>query len=336
MCLFLGIEATELDANDRRRIAHPRCSGVILFSRNYEDAAQLAALIASIRAIAPRNLIGVDHEGGSVQRFREGFTELPEAAAFGRLFDRRPLLALSLAEQTGRILAHELRRFDIDFSYTPVLDLEDDISSVIGRRAFHADPAVVTILSQALRRGMTALGMAAVGKHWPGHGRIAGDSHHTLPHDSRAYEAREADRLPFIENIRDGIEGIMSAHILLPEDDLPAGFSRPCLDQLRAAGFRGAIISDDLDMAAAKGFPEPGARVQAALDAGADAAMIGNDFSAMDRALTVPLRRLDEPLSRRRLAGLSGRRMDPAVSALRYASAKAACAAHRDALFAMA
>lgn len=336
MCLFLGIETTELSADDRRRIAHPGCSGVILFSRNYEDAAQLSVLIDTIRVIAPRALISVDHEGGPVQRFRRGFTELPEAAAFGRLFDRRPLLALSLAEHTGVILAHELCRFDIDFSYAPVLDLRDEVSSVIGRRAFHANPAVVAMLSRALRRGMKTLGMAAVGKHWPGHGRVSGDSHHTLPKDTRPHSAREGDRLPFIENIRDGIEAIMSAHILLPENEVPAGFSRSCLDELRAVGFRGAIISDDLDMAAAGVFAEPDIRVQAALDAGADVAIIGNNFSAMDHALSAPLRRPLERLSRRRLAGLYRRRADPVVSALRYASAKAACAAHHDELFTVA
>ena len=336
MCLFIGIRATELDSEDRARVAHPHCSGVILFSRNYENGGQLTALIEEIRAIAPRTLISVDHEGGRVQRFREAFSELPEAAAFGRLFDRRPLLALALAEHTGVILAYELRRFDIDFSYTPVLDLQDEISAVIGKRAFHANPAVVFLLSQALRRGMAALGMAAVGKHWPGHGRLKADSHHTLPKDNRAYEAREGDRLPFIASIRAGIEAIMSAHILLPESDLPAGFSRACLGELRTAGFRGAILSDDLDMAAAKGIAEPGRRVQAALDAGADVAMIGNDFSAMDEALASPLRRRHDALSRRRLVRLRGRRVDSGVAALRYAAAKAACAAHRDALFAVA
>lgn len=246
----------------------------------------------------------MDHEGGRVQRFRDEFTALPAAARFGEVFDERPQLALSLAECVGTILAYELRRVNIDFSFAPVLDLQDAQSSVIGDRAFHTNPAVVTALSCAMRRGMKAVGMAAVGKHYPGHGRVVGDSHYCLPSDSRNYHAREADRYPFVENIKDGIEAIMSAHIMLPENTLPAGFSKNTLQELRNIGFNGAIISDDLDMAGAKIFPDPAKRVQAALNAGADAAMICNTFSDMDTVLTANLVRPFESYSSARMAAL--------------------------------
>ncbi len=333
MSLFLGIESTTLSADDQRRIAHPDCAGVILFTRNYQDLRQLRELSAAIRKVKADILLCVDQEGGRVQRFRgEGFTPLPEAATFGRVFDQRPLLACELAQMAGIILAYELRQADLDFSFAPVLDLQDTRSSVIGARAFHANPAVVAALSIAMRNGMRQLGMAAVGKHYPGHGRIEGDSHHTLPEETRSYAEREADRYPFFVNIRDGIEAIMSAHILLPEDTLPGGFSARCLNELREAGFQGVIFSDDLDMAGAHFFPDPSTRVQAAFTAGADAALICNRFADMDQVLADPPVLPDRTQSAQRLHALRARPVDPATAASHYARAQTEFARHRDTL----
>lgn len=314
MALLIGIETTTLTDADCNRLTHPSVSGIILFTRNYQNLTQLTELVKAIRKLAPHLVISVDHEGGRVQRFREEFTLLPAAATFGKIFDSRPQLAITLTEKVGIILAYELRRVDIDFSFAPVLDLQDTQSSVIGDRAFHANPAVVSVLSCAMRRGMHRIGMAAVGKHYPGHGRVTGDSHHCLPSDLRHYHEREADRYPFVENIKDGIEAIMSAHIMLPENTLPAGFSAHTLHALREMGFEGAIISDDLDMAGAKIFADPVARVQAALNAGADAAMICNTFTDMDTVLAQPLTRPNESHSYVRIQAL---RAKPLTQAMR-------------------
>lgn len=328
MSLFIGVTGTSLVAEDRARLLHPNCSGVILFSRNYANPEQLCRLVREIRHTAKHLLISVDHEGGRVQRFREGFTEIPAMGKFGALFDSQPILATQLTYAAGVVLAYELRACDIDFSYTPVLDLQDSVSSIIGERAFHQNPAVVAVLASTLRRGLAAMGMAAVGKHYPGHGRVQGDSHHVLPYDERDYAAREADRYPFYAAVQDNIEAIMIAHIMLPEDNMPAGFSKPCLDSLREMGFDGAIISDDLDMAGAHAFPDPIARVQACFKAGADVAMICNSFTYMDQALAAPLLQRDAEKSLQRLDALRAKKIAQADAQKRYAKAKSLLAEH--------
>ena len=285
--VIIGIEGTMLLAQEAAQLRRPFCAGIILFSRNYSSPAQLKRLCATIRAQHPDAIICVDQEGGRVQRFREGFTALPAMGALGRCFDRRPLLACELAEAVGVIIAYELRQFGIDFSFTPVLDLHDPVSEVIGDRALHANPAVVVTLADALRRGLGNVGMIAVGKHYPGHGRVVGDSHHVLPQDPRSTDEREPDLYPFIRQIESGIEALMPAHIVFPQrDHRPASFSPVHIKELRARGFDGAIISDDLDMAGALGIADPAERIQAALDAGADVTLMCNDFSAIRQALT--------------------------------------------------
>lgn len=334
MSLFFGIEGLVLSEADKRRLQHPFCSGVILFSRNYADQNQLRSLTQEIRSCSQNLLIAVDHEGGAVQRFRSGFTVIPSAACLGKLFDCSPMLALELAEVIGVIIAYELRQFDIDFSFTPVLDLKDERSSVIGNRAFHSNPAVVTLLSIAFRKGLRLVGMSAVGKHYPGHGRVVGDSHYALPIDKRSYAERASDRFPFLANIADGIEGIMSAHILLPDSEQPAGFSTKTLGDLRNKGFEGAIISDDLDMAGAHFFTHPWQRVEAALSAGADAAMICNTFSDMDEVLMSDLDFSMSKQSRKRLNALAARKVDKEQVLLYYLSARALFSAYRHQLMA--
>ncbi|MDE2355060.1 MAG: beta-N-acetylhexosaminidase, partial [Betaproteobacteria bacterium] len=207
-----GLLPTAAEADMLR---NPLVGGVILFTRNYESPAQLRSLTNALHALKPGLLIAVDHEGGRVQRFRAGFTELPSMGSLGQRYGQDPALALLLTEAAGFVLAWELRTLGVDLSFAPVLDLAYGRSAVIGNRAFHRDPEIVSQLAGALRRGLHAAGFAAVGKHFPGHGFVEADSHHDLPVDSRPYAAIEADDLkPFQALIREGLEGIMPAHIL--------------------------------------------------------------------------------------------------------------------------
>ncbi len=214
---------------------HPLTGGVILFSRNFESCAQLDALTASIRALrTPSLLICVDHEGGRVQRFRDGFTAIPAMRTLGELWDRDVAQAAAEAERLGQLMARELRAHGIDFSFTPVLDLDFGASAVIGDRALHGNPNAVAHLASCLRRGLNAGGCAAVGKHFPGHGFIAADSHVDLPVDERTLDALLADDLiPFAVLAKEGMEAVMPAHVIYPAvDSVAAGFSRIWLQDI--------------------------------------------------------------------------------------------------------
>ncbi len=330
--LMLDIAGTELSGEDRRRLGHPLVGGVILFSRNYRDPAQLAALTADIHALksAPL-LIGVDHEGGRVQRFREGFTRLPPMRAFGEIWNDHPHRAKELARETGYVLAGELRAHGVDFSFAPVLDLDYGASSVIGDRAFHGDPHTVFELGQALMLGMKDAGMAACGKHFPGHGHVAADSHVDIPVDSRTLAGIAlADLVPFRLMIEAGLAAVMPAHVIYPEvDPRPAGFSRVWLQKIlrRQLRFDGAIFSDDLCMAGAAVAGDVVERVTAALDAGCDMALVCNHPDLADEVLA----RLDVDWpapSRARLARMHGHPHPPDMIALRE-STRYAQALHR-------
>jgi len=309
--VMLDVAGTQLTAEERERLAHPHAGGVILFSRNYESPAQVAALVAEIHALRePRLLVAVDHEGGRVQRFREGFTRLPPARRFGDIYDENPKRAKRLAHTAGWLMAAELLAVGVDFSFAPVLDLDRGISSVIGDRAFHARADAVADLATSYVGGMTEAGMAATGKHFPGHGGCAPDSHVAAPIDERAYaDIALEDLVPFARLIENGLAGIMPAHVIFPRvDDQPAGYSRVWLrDVLRARlGFQGVIFSDDLSMEGAKGVGGMVDRAQAALAAGCDMVLVCNDPSGAARVLD-GLRPALDPASRLRLVRMHGR-----------------------------
>lgn len=288
--LMLGIDGCALEAADRERLLDPLVGGVILFTRNYASPVQLAALTGSIAALrTPRLLIAVDHEGGRVQRFRDGFTPVPPMRALGALWDRDVAAAAHEATRLGWTIASELRRYGIDFSFTPVLDLDFGSSTVIGDRAFHGNPNAIAHLAAALHAGLRAGGMPAVGKHFPGHGHVAADSHVDLPVDPRTFaELAAADLVPFAAMCRQGLEGIMPAHVVYPAvDAAPAGYSRRWLHEIlrERLGFDGMVFSDDLGMAGALGAGDIVARAEAAVAAGCDMVLSCNDVAAADELL---------------------------------------------------
>ena len=272
--LMIGVAGLQLAENEHRWLTAPGVAGVLLFSRNYQSREQLVALCESIREVGGDELlIAVDQEGGPVQRFREGFTRLPALAAIGAIHDRDPDESVRLAEEHAWVMASELRASGIDFSFAPVVDLARG-NAAIGLRAFHADPAVTAELAQAYVRGMHLGGMAAVLKHFPGHGSVAADTHKAQVIDPRNLDdIRRDDLLPFAECIEARVDAVMMAHVIYPAvDSHPAGYSERWIEQILRGelGFAGAVISDDISMAAAGAAGTVGARVRAHLEAGCD------------------------------------------------------------------
>lgn len=272
--LMIGVAGPELAEHEKRWLAAPGVAGVLLFARNYQSRGQLMALCDSIRAAGGEDmLIAVDQEGGPVQRFREGFTRLPPLSAIGQVHDRDPEEAVRLAEEHAWVMASELRASGVDFSFAPVVDLARG-NAAIGPRAFHADPVVAAELSQAYVRGMHLGGMAAVLKHFPGHGSVAADTHKAQAIDPRSLEQiRREDLLPFAEGIEARAEAVMMAHVIYPEvDALPAGYSKAWIGQILRGEmqFAGVVVSDDISMAAAGTAGSVAERVRAHLDAGCD------------------------------------------------------------------
>ena len=308
---MIDIEGTHLSDADVVRLKHPLVGGVILFTRNYESIAQLQQLCEEIHALrAPQLLIAVDHEGGRVQRFREGFTRLPPMRALGIEWDRNPQHARHLAHALGFVLAAELRAHGVDLSFAPVLDIDHGSSSVIGDRSFHRERDAVAALAQSLVEGMGAAGMSAVGKHFPGHGHVLADSHHELPVDERPYSEIENDDLvPFVRLIESGLAAVMPAHIVYARvDEKPAGFSPVWLKQIlrEKLKFDGLVFSDDLSMEGAKAFGDIATRAGAALDAGCDMVLVCNEPQTVDE-LYRRMHRSMPAVSLARLARLHGR-----------------------------
>jgi beta-N-acetylhexosaminidase len=308
---MLDVEGLELSAVERERLMHPLVGGVILFARNYQSPEQVETLAREIHGLRePRLLVAVDHEGGRVQRFRDGFTSLPPLRHLGQIYDENPKRARRLAETSGWLMATELRAVDVDFSFAPVLDLDRGVSRIIGDRAFHSRPEAVADLAHAYMRGMHQAGMAATGKHFPGHGAVAADSHVAMPVDEREFvDIMAEDVVPFERMIHYGLEGIMPAHVVFPRVDAqPAGFSRTWIGKILRGQleFQGVIFSDDLSMEGAKGAGDVVARAKLALSAGCDMVLVCNDPSAADQVLA-GLGHIDDPVSRLRLVRMHGR-----------------------------
>jgi beta-N-acetylhexosaminidase len=280
--LMIDIAGLTLTALDKEKIAHPNTGALILFSRNFENPEQIQALIKNIRkARSGEILIAVDQEGGRVQRFQNGFTRLPAAARYAEY--------PQLAESAGWLMAAELLAVGVDFSFAPVLDVDTGVSEIIGNRSFSSDCQQAAQLASAFRRGMRRAGMAATGKHFPGHGAVAMDSHLTLPIDERDLAAiRQQDLVPFQKLIAEGLEAIMPAHVVYPQvDELPAGFSKIWVQQIlrQELGFTGTVFSDDLSMAGAAVMGDYLERARLADQAGCDMLLVCNNAAAAEQVL---------------------------------------------------
>jgi beta-N-acetylhexosaminidase len=283
--LVADIDGLELTSEDRELLKHPAVGGVILFSRNYESTEQVAALVSDIhRTRDPNLLVAVDQEGGRVQRFRDEFTHLPPLACLGKIHDQDSTRAKHLARTTGWLMAAELRAVGIDLSFAPVLDLDFGVSAIIGNRALHKRPEVVAELAHAYQSGMHDAGMAATGKHFPGHGAVAADSHVALPVDERHYDDMEQwDMVPFRRMIHSGLAAIMMAHVVYSQvDKNPAGFSAYWIREVLRGhlNFNGLVFSDDLSMEGAACLGDHVARAHASLEAGCDMVLVCNNRDA--------------------------------------------------------
>jgi beta-N-acetylhexosaminidase len=307
---MLDIDGLSLSPADRDLLREPAVGGVILFSRNYESVGQITDLVSEIRALrSPALLIAVDHEGGRVQRFREGFTLIPPMRRIGREYDRDPESGLKAARDAGWIIGAELRTAGIDLCFAPCLDLDWGVSEIIGNRAFHGKADVVAELASAFSRGLRSAGMAAVGKHFPGHGAVLADSHLKLPIDRRDYGLLLDDMRPYERLIGNGtLTGIMLAHIIYEQiDSMPAGFSEYWIQrELRSRlAFSGAVFCDDLSMQATRDYGTMEERAQLALEAGCDMVLVCNNRDAAQRAVAA-LNEYSNPLSLVRFARLHG------------------------------
>ncbi len=319
--LMIDIAGTELTDLDRERLCHPAVGGIILFARNYVCPEQLERLCAEIHALrSPRLPIGIDHEGGRVQRCREGFTRLPAMRSLGEAWDRDPAKAKEMARAIGYVLATELRLHGVDLSFTPVLDLDWGRSSVVGTRAFHRDPEIVSALAGELIAGLRQAGMIACGKHFPGHGWVEADSHVAIPVDERTMGELAPDMLPYR---RLQLDAVMPAHVSFPKiDSKSAGFSNYWIDLLRNdIKFDGVVFSDDLSMEGASVAGDIVARATAAYRAGCDILLVCNSPDSVGELLM----RWSEPLDPLRSARIE--RLLPTKSA------PSAVELHRDPLY---
>ncbi|BBL71239.1 beta-N-acetylhexosaminidase [Methylogaea oryzae] len=306
--VMLDLQGTTLAPEERELLNHPAVGGVILFSRNYESPRQAAALVADVRAARRGELLlAVDQEGGRVQRMRARYTRLPAAARYLEHCGGDVAAAEPLAREAGWLMAAEVRAVDIDFSFAPVLDVDCGVSEIIGDRAFARDAETATHLAAAFMAGMAEAGMPAVGKHFPGHGGVAADSHLALPVDDRPWDVLwSRDLLPYRRLIPRGLDAIMPAHVVYPSlDQHPAGFSRFWLQHVlrQRLDFKGVIFSDDLSMEGAAAIGDFAQRARSALDAGCDMVLVCNNPEAAAKVVE-SLDGLELPESARRLAAL--------------------------------
>ncbi len=310
--LMIDITGLELTDFDRQRCAHPLVGGLILFTRNYQSPKQLARLTAEVHALrSPPLPIAIDHEGGRVQRCRDGFTRLPPMRRLGELWDENQHEALSAARDIGYVLAAELRKNGVDLSFTPVLDLDWGRSGVVGNRSFHSDPAVVVQLAGALIEGLRRAGMSACGKHFPGHGWAEADSHFAIPVDQRSLAELAVDMAPYRQL---KLDAVMPAHVVYPQvDSRPAGFSPVWIGKLREElGFDGVVFSDDLSMQAAGIAGDIVGRVSAAWAAGCDMLLVCNSPESVGDLLE-RWRPAFEPVRSARVARLLPKAVPPVI-----------------------
>ncbi|WP_449434005.1 beta-N-acetylhexosaminidase [Pseudomonas putida] len=307
--LMVDIDGQWLTPDDRRLLCQPEVAGLIIFARNIAHPRQVRDLCAAVRAMRPDLIIAVDQEGGRVQRLREGFVRLPSMRQIA-MSDN----AERLAGHCGWLMATEVLAIGLDLSFAPVLDLDHGRSAVIGERAFDGDPQRVTALAGAFIRGMNAAGMAACGKHFPGHGGVEVDSHVAIPTDDRSLkELRKADLLPFARLTRQ-LSAVMPAHVIYSQvDNKPAGFSRRWIQEIlrRELGFEGLIFTDDLSMVGASGVGDIADRVEAAFSAGCDVGLVCNDRASAELALVAAQRMKVKPSPRlAQMRGFSFARTD--------------------------
>lgn len=293
--VLFDVASLALTASDRERLMHPATAGVVLFAENFESVQQLRDLIREIRQLrSPSLFIGVDQEGGRVQRFRDGFVRLPAARRYGELFDRDPQAGTRAAETGGWVMASELRAVGVDLSFAPVLDVASVQSDVIGDRAFHHEAAATAELATAFARGMRRAGMATVGKHFPGHGGVSADSHHELPVDPRPLkQIQQHDLVPYRAMIGAGLlDGVMTAHVQFTSvDDRISMFSEKWVQQILRTelGFGGVLFTDDLHMAGVADYTTPTERAQRALSVGCEVLCMCRDTRAADEMLDAVL-----------------------------------------------
>lgn len=312
--VMIDIDGCVLSQSDIDRISSPLVGGLILFTRNFESTDQLKRLVASIRAVKPNLIIAVDHEGGRVQRFRSGFSRIPPMKALGDLAQQSASgleRALVFSKELGWLMASELRAFDIDISFAPVLDRDHGISEIIGDRAFSDKPELITALAGAFIQGMHDAGMASTGKHFPGHGAIEADSHIAIPVDERSYDdIANQDMLVFEALSNNGMDAVMPAHVIYPEVCAsPAGFSSKWLQTIlrKQLAFDGVIFSDDLSMEGATVAGSFSQRASAALQAGCDMVLVCNNTDAADEVIA-SLAGYEQPeRSAKRLARMLGK-----------------------------
>ncbi len=312
--VMVDLAGIALEPAERDLLRHPQVGSVILFARNYESPEQVARLAADIHAVrTPPLLVAVDQEGGRVQRFRTGFTRLPPLRDIGRRYAANRAEGIAVARELGWLMAAELRAVGVDLSFAPCIDVDHGVSSVIGDRALHSDAAAVAELGVAYLLGMREAGMAATGKHFPGHGAVAADSHVALPVDRREWPDIEADLQPYRRLIANGLPSVMVAHVVFPSvDGRPASLSRAWIGGVLRGdlGFQGAVFADDLSMAGAAAFGDIVARARLAREAGCDVLPVCNDRKAVETLLEA-LRDPPEPVSLMRLARLHGRDAEP-------------------------
>lgn len=308
---MIDLQGCEITSQEHQWLSHPAVGGVILFTRNFQTKTQISQLIQSIHEVkSPKLLVAVDQEGGRVQRFREGFTAFPPMRALGEIYDKEPSKGLQLSELLACRLAAELRDIGVDFTFAPILDLDTGKSAVIGDRAFHSDIDAVSALANKFMRGLRQGGMESVGKHFPGHGTVAADSHIECPVDNR-YESdlQLSDIIPFKRLVDNGIAGVMSAHVIYHHvDSKPASFSKYWLMHVlrEQLGFEGVIFSDDLNMQGAQQVGDIAARLNIALEAGSDMVLLCNSPEDIPTALD-HLNDYNNPSSQLRLARFHGK-----------------------------